>query len=424
MKPGPWFQEPPSPLPVGGRVLILGAGLAGSTTAWYLAQHGVSVTVLDKHRQPAMETSSNPAGVILPFISLDNDRPHQFYSDAYGLSQQLVMQQEARGFDLQRNACGILHLLCQPRLAKMHHRIQTGTPHPYALALNAKEANRVAGFPIDQPALYYPRGCALSPAALCRSLLHHPLIKTRFACPIASVDYVSSQWQLCDIRGEIMDRGHVLVLANAHDANTLLHKHPLPIRTTLGQIALVRRPPKTVFPQTIICHRDYMVPQVGADCLIGATWRPDDGATPHMLHADQTELLNACKGTLPALKLPEHPALRGKAGRRATTADHLPLVGPLPNVAAFMETYASLHLGKTAQYPPGPYLPGLYGNLAHGSRGLVSTPLSAAHLAAMICGTPSPLPQTLSHILNPARYLMRYLKRDPSHRDPSMVRTK
>ncbi|AOF81446.1 ketopantoate reductase PanE/ApbA family protein [Methyloversatilis sp. RAC08] len=45
-------------------ILVLGAGVVGITTAWYLRQAGHSVTVVDRQSQPAMETSFANGGQI------------------------------------------------------------------------------------------------------------------------------------------------------------------------------------------------------------------------------------------------------------------------------------------------------------------------------------------------------------------------
>jgi len=37
-------------------VVIVGAGLMGTTTAWYLRKHGVEVTVVDRADAPGMPT--------------------------------------------------------------------------------------------------------------------------------------------------------------------------------------------------------------------------------------------------------------------------------------------------------------------------------------------------------------------------------
>ena len=48
------------------RVLILGSGVIGVTSAWYLAQAGHQVTVIDRQSGPALETSFANAGQISP----------------------------------------------------------------------------------------------------------------------------------------------------------------------------------------------------------------------------------------------------------------------------------------------------------------------------------------------------------------------
>lgn len=46
------------------RVVILGSGVVGVTSAWYLSQAGHEVTVIDREPGPALETSAANAGQI------------------------------------------------------------------------------------------------------------------------------------------------------------------------------------------------------------------------------------------------------------------------------------------------------------------------------------------------------------------------
>ena len=46
-------------------VLVLGAGVIGVTSAWYLAEAGHDVTVLDRQSEPALETSFAKGTVLL-----------------------------------------------------------------------------------------------------------------------------------------------------------------------------------------------------------------------------------------------------------------------------------------------------------------------------------------------------------------------
>lgn len=49
-------------------VTILGAGVVGVTSAWYLAKAGHKVTVIDRQPAAALETSFANAGEVSPAI--------------------------------------------------------------------------------------------------------------------------------------------------------------------------------------------------------------------------------------------------------------------------------------------------------------------------------------------------------------------
>lgn len=50
-------------------VIVMGAGVIGVTSAWYLAKAGHNVTVIDRHSAPALDTSFANAGMISPGYS-------------------------------------------------------------------------------------------------------------------------------------------------------------------------------------------------------------------------------------------------------------------------------------------------------------------------------------------------------------------
>jgi len=51
------------------KIIILGSGVIGVTTAWYLAKAGHEVTVLDRQSGAALETSFANAGEVSPGYS-------------------------------------------------------------------------------------------------------------------------------------------------------------------------------------------------------------------------------------------------------------------------------------------------------------------------------------------------------------------
>ncbi|MHC9037359.1 FAD-dependent oxidoreductase, partial [Cobetia marina] len=46
------------------KILVLGSGVVGVTSAYYLARQGHEVTVVDRQASPAMETSYGNAGQV------------------------------------------------------------------------------------------------------------------------------------------------------------------------------------------------------------------------------------------------------------------------------------------------------------------------------------------------------------------------
>lgn len=50
-------------------ILVIGSGLLGTSTAWFLRQHGADVTVIDRAEQAGMETSFANAGMLTPSMA-------------------------------------------------------------------------------------------------------------------------------------------------------------------------------------------------------------------------------------------------------------------------------------------------------------------------------------------------------------------
>ena len=61
------------------RVIVIGAGLAGTTTAWYLCRSGAEVTVVDRAPGAAMETSFANAGMLTPSMADPWNAPGTFW---------------------------------------------------------------------------------------------------------------------------------------------------------------------------------------------------------------------------------------------------------------------------------------------------------------------------------------------------------
>ena len=61
------------------RVLVVGSGLLGVSSAWFLARSGCEVTVLDREREPAQGTSYANAGMLTPSMADPWNAPGMFW---------------------------------------------------------------------------------------------------------------------------------------------------------------------------------------------------------------------------------------------------------------------------------------------------------------------------------------------------------
>jgi tRNA 5-methylaminomethyl-2-thiouridine biosynthesis bifunctional protein len=118
---------------------------------------------------------------------------------------------------------------------------------------------------------------------------------------------------------------------------------------------------------------------MAAGFLFGATFRRGETST-ELTEADHQANLESLARARPELAAALAGApLDGRARIRATTRDHLPLAGVVPEA------------------------PGLLVLGGLGSRGLTWAPLLGEHVAALAAGAPSPLPLDLTALVDPAR---------------------
>jgi tRNA 5-methylaminomethyl-2-thiouridine biosynthesis bifunctional protein len=104
--------------------------------------------------------------------------------------------------------------------------------------------------------------------------------------------------------------------------------------------------------------------------------------------------------------------ISSRPGRRCSTPDYLPLAGPVEKNRLTASIYSGYQRNARQEIRATPdYYPGLYINIAHGSSGLVTTPLLGEYIASLISREPLPLNQDEIGAVLPVRYLIRNLKR-------------
>ncbi|UVJ42817.1 bifunctional tRNA (5-methylaminomethyl-2-thiouridine)(34)-methyltransferase MnmD/FAD-dependent 5-carboxymethylaminomethyl-2-thiouridine(34) oxidoreductase MnmC [Pseudomonas sp. LS1212] len=412
LAPAPWFARPKTPL-TERHALVIGAGLAGCATANSLALRGWQVSLLERHGQPAEEASGNPQGVLYLKLSAHGTALSQLILSGFGHTRRLLEQLQ-RGTDW--DSCGVLQLAFDDKEAQRQAQLAGAFASDLLQVLARPEAEAVAGIGLGSGGLYFPEGGWVHPPALCRWQAQHPNIRLLPHHAVLQLRRAQGQWQAWD--GErLLASAPVAILAGAADVRQFDVAADLPLKRIRGQITRLARTEQSQALRTVVCAEGYVAPAREGEHTLGASFdfHSDDLTPTAAEHAGNLQLLQEISTDLASRLQVEQLApeqLQGRAAFRCTSPDYLPIVGPLADSQAFRAAYAVL--AKDARQVPDhacPWLDGLYVNSGHGSRGLITAPLSGELIAAWLENEPLPVPRSVAEACHPNRFALRTLIR-------------
>jgi tRNA 5-methylaminomethyl-2-thiouridine biosynthesis bifunctional protein len=223
-------------------------------------------------------------------------------------------------------------------------------------------------------------------------------LEVRLGSPVRALTRVHGRWRLEGEGGGHLCEADAVVIATGASLQAFPETRWLPIALSEGQIEFG----DSLQPPQALTQGAYVGP-CGAGLVFGATF----AATHEVVAPATTEARAENLARLAALD-PELAArldlarLQSRAAVRATTADRLPILGPAPNAAAWR---------LTDQHNSGPRHDGLWLFGGLGARGLTLAPLLAESLASRLCVEPDPIAADQRVVLDPARFILRALKR-------------
>lgn len=390
------------------QVVVIGAGLAGASTARALAERGIAVTLLERHHI-ASGGSGNAQGALYIKPAVEMTAATQLHLHGYHYTCNRL--QPLDDPDL-AELCGVLQPALSAKAQRHQQQLLASNLYPAEVLqpMNAMESSVCAGTEIRHAGLFYPRGGWVSPPRWCDALLQHPLIELHTQTPVRTLHFDPQQqrWQVeSDVHTFAAD---AVVVCCADQAPTFAHLAHLPLQPIRGQTSLISA---DGLPQLncVVCAEGYISPPRQGHYCFGASFRPKD-STLDERPADHSHNLDLLCEALPAFAPARERPWRGRAGLRCGAPDYLPLVGAVAEKEAFIAQYARLRVDANWRtHKPTPLWPGLYVNAGHGSKGLITCPISAELIAAQISGGASPLPLSLQACLDPNRFLVRDLKR-------------
>ncbi len=347
-------------------VAVIGAGIAGAALARALIALGLEPVVLDGAGSGA-GASGNPAALVTPALDAGGGARARFYAQAF-----------ARAVDLYRAAGpsivaseGAIQLEAADRDGRRFDSvIASGLFAEGALErLEPWRAAQALGQPSSVGGLRLAEGLVIRPPRVLDAWLAGA---QRLPVDVAALKRIAGRWMLLDAAGQGAISVDAVCVAGGAQAAALM-PHALALSPVRGQVSWARG---VSIPQAA-AWGGYVAPFDDA-ILFGAT-HDRDRIDADLDPADHARNLRTLAQATPALaEACAQGPLEGRAAIRATTPDRMPLAG-----------------GVDA---------GLYVLGGLGSRGFTTAPLLAEHVAALIAGTPSPLPAQLRALVDPTRF--------------------
>ena len=376
--------------------VVIGAGLAGAAAAYALAKRDWQVTVIERHSSSAKEASGIAAGVVAPRSSAWHHSDGGFYLHAYRYTLDILEK-----LSVKFNRCGVIQLARNAKDEDRQIKLLGTIPqdNSFAYQVGAQEASLLSGVALQHGGIVYPQGGYLNPKNFCDVMLDSKNIDVVFsneAIYLQRVD-VNSDWHITNNKGEILMKTPVVIIANSGAASSFSQSHWLPLVKIRGQVSCSPAKALTKQLSVVLCHTGYLTPAENDIHIFGASFQRERLGT-ELSNADDLDNIRRINEFAPQIAAELANDVTGQhAALRAATTDRLPCIGPLPDVEHFARE--------------GRYHPGLFVSTGFATRGIIAAPLAGEMLAAMVNREQLPLPQDIIDALNPARFLIRRLRR-------------
>ncbi len=369
------------------KIAVIGGGIAGCSAAYALQKKGLNVTLYEPGDQLAGETSGNPLAVMEPRLVRRQDPASEFFVKAWRYSIALYDHLHAAMGNIWHRNRGSLFMPGDEEEKARMQELANAFPD-------------IASFDPDQ-GLAYPNAGCLFTQNLCQALTENVTVK--LGAPTT------------------LPKGYdAIVLANGLSAFDAFGKNPM--RPNRGQINYLPALENTPLKHVISFDGGYLTPateieEFGRGHILGASFENWDDARDESWQTlsaeDLDQNLDALSKVRPDLASAWQEApLQGRVGLRATTMDHMPLVGPAFDAKKVKEVFKArqkLHHSQRVVKDEAD-IPGLYILSGFASRGFTAAPLAAEVLAAQITGTPGPCQNSIIQALRPCRFLLKKLK--------------
>lgn len=403
----PWYQYPVDKAGDKGatkEATVIGAGIAGLTTAIALHESGWKVTVIEQADTVGSCASGNKAGVVMPRMDKQQNTDARFYWQSFFLALRKIKQFEKNGLKSGWKQTGVM------QLAKDAASYLKDWPDDLFTEIKQNDTKDIAGVEVSSDALWIAEAGYIRPELFCHNLFKHYENKIKFifnASATKLIQHSSDKWTVEGTQNSY--DADMVVVCNAQAANQFEQTQYLALQPVRGQLSYLKSDlSKKV--KTIICDKGHVLPVDDSELLIGATFNRDDTDINMRSedHAFNLEQFNNSLHENERLNTQENMPKEGRTSIRAVTVDRMPIAGMVPDFTSYQQQYADLSKGKrVSSYQAGKYHNGLFINAGHGSRGFTSSFLSAEVITALASNQALPLDPTAVERLHPARFVIK-----------------
>ena len=356
-------------------VLVIGGGIAGCAVAGGLRSLGLEVAILDAADQPGAGASGNPAGIVVPFLTVGDMLSSRLSISCLADTRKILDADQLVLND------GVISLDHDDRKTSRQKKLaEQGFPDDLAVYKDAEELSALAGLPLSRSGLYFETGAVIRPQQFAEHLASS--VPRYYGAKVVCVSGEAGDWVAQCEDGRRFTADH-LVFCSGADLPALLqlvNQDLGPYQVTSGQLSDLPSVTSLAASQVALNYSGYLTPVIEDRQYLGAGFDPTgDIAVTEAGHLHNIELMPHELRRLAG----DPSGWRGRTSRRLAYPDRLPLAGPL--------------------------IPGVSVVSALGARGLTLANLIGKSVARQLAGHLPLLPYQLMSGLNPQRFFEKNL---------------